>query len=182
LVLLNHVRHAGSVAKAETAIELAQDIIDEGGQVVIFVAFKDSGHQISKSLECKMLSGDTPNDERQVMVDDFQSGKYNALVCTFGAGGVGITLTAAQNVILVDRAWTSGDVEQSEDRLHRIGQKSAVTATWLQYGKVDIAIDELIQSKAERIELVLQGKRKTMRGVGSTPTEIANELLPMIME
>lgn len=180
LVMLNHVRHAGSIAKAETAIETAQEVIEQGGQVVIFVAFKESGSQIAKALGCEMLSGDALTEERQQMVDDFQSGKAKALVCTFGAGGVGITLTAAQTVILVDRPWTPGDAEQSEDRLHRIGQRNAVTAIWLQCGETDEAIDALLQSKADRIELVLQGKRKTLRGV-SSPGQMAQELLPALM-
>lgn len=43
-----------------------------------------------------------------------------------GAGGVGLTLTAACTVILVDRPWTPGDVNQAEDRVRRIGQKRPV--------------------------------------------------------
>ena len=64
---------------------------------------------------------------------------------------------------------------QAEDRLHRIGQRSAVTAIWLQANGTDRAIDALLEKKQERIELVLAGKRKTMRGTGSTQ-EIAREL------
>ncbi len=180
LVMLNHVRHAGSIAKAETAIELSEETLEEGQQIVLFVAFKESGEQIAKSLKCKMLSGDATTEERQQMVDDFQAGKDKALVCTFGAGGVGITLTAAQTVVLVDRPWTPGDATQSEDRLHRIGQQNAVTAIWLQCGETDEAIDALLQSKEERIELVLAGKRKTLRGVGS-PMQAAQEILQGLM-
>lgn len=174
------MRHAGSIAKSEAAIELAQEAIEQGGQVVLFTAFKESGEAIAKSLNCSFLSGDVSKEDRQSMVDRFQTGTDKAIVCTFGAGGVGITLTAAQTVILVDRPWTPGDAEQSEDRLHRIGQKNAVTAIWLQHGDTDIAIDQLLQEKAERIELVLAGKRKTMRGTGSAG-QIAQELLPEIL-
>lgn len=180
LVTLNHLRHAGSVAKIETALELAREVIEEGGQVVVFVAFKDAGSEIAVELGTTLFSGDTPTEDRQKMVDRFQAGADKAIVCMLGAGGVGITLTAAQTVILVDRPWTPGDAEQAEDRLHRIGQQNAVTAIWLQYGETDAAIDAILQSKQERIDLVLQGKRKTMRGTGSAG-QIAQDLLPGLL-
>lgn len=181
IVMLNNVRHAGSWAKTDTAIELAQEVIEQGGQVVLFVAFKEPGELIAAELKAPFFSGELATKERQAIVDDFQAGKTKAFVGTLQAGGVGITLTAAQTVILVDRPWTPGDAVQSEDRLHRIGQNSAVTSIWLQQGDTDIAIDDLLQSKQERIDLVLHGKRKTMRGTGSVG-DLAQELLPLIME
>ncbi|MCD8485336.1 MAG: hypothetical protein LRZ84_00925 [Desertifilum sp.] len=76
----------------------------------------------------------------------------------------------------MDRPWTPGDTEQAEDRCHRLGQANAVFATWLQLGEIDKAIDALIESKQRRIELVLQGKRKTLNGL-SSPKELAKELI-----
>ena len=92
---------------------------------------------------------------------------------------MGITLTAASNVILIDRPWTPGDAEQAEDRCHRIGQNSAVSAFWIQLGLVDKMIDELIDSKQARIDKVLKGKTKTLRGL-SSPAELAKELLKIL--
>lgn len=181
IVMLNNVRHASSFAKVETAIELAEEVIEEGGSIVLFTAFKESGELIARSLGVPFFHGELDGKKRQAIVDDFQAGKIKAFVGTLQAGGVGITLTAAQTVILVDRPWTPGDASQASDRLHRIGQKNAVTDIWLQCGDTDIAIDEILQSKQERIDLVLQGKRKTMRGTGSVG-ELAQGLLPHIME
>ena len=177
LVMLNHLRHAGSVAKIECAIELAQEIVEQGGSVVLFTEFTESAKQIASAFNgsAELLTGETPQADRQVMVDRFQAGKSKVFVGTIKAGGVGITLTAAQTVILADRPWTPGDAVQAEDRLHRIGQCNAVTAIWLQANGTDRAIDALLEKKQERIELVLAGKRKTMRGTGSTQ-EIAREL------
>ncbi|MBA3822941.1 MAG: SWF/SNF helicase family protein [Ktedonobacterales bacterium] len=72
------------------------------------------------------------NVEIVALVQDFQRGDYNVFVVTLGAGGMGITLTAAQTVALVDRSWSPGDAIQAKDRLHRITQTSSVTALWLQ--------------------------------------------------
>jgi SNF2 family DNA or RNA helicase len=118
-------------------------------------------------------------EERQAIVDRFQGGQSDVFVGTIKAGGVGLTLTAANHVILLDRPWTPGDAEQAEDRLHRIGQGEMVNAIWLQHGAVDQAIDALLEAKQERIELVLRGKRKTLRGL-SSPLELAKQLLEFL--
>lgn len=162
-----NLRHAGSLAKVESAIEIAEEVIEQGGQVVLFTAFVDSAAQLADALNAGRITGAEDAEKRQAAIDAFQAGQTKAMVCTLGAGNVGITLTAAQTVVLVDRPWTPGDAVQAEDRLHRIGQKNAVTAIWLQANGADEAIDALLQQKHERIELVLAGKRKTLRGLGS---------------
>ncbi len=176
LVLMNHLRHAGSIAKVESAVEMAEEILEQGGQVVLFTAFTDSAAQIADALGAGRITGAEDADQRQAAIDAFQSGASKSIVCTLGAGNVGITLTAAQTVILVDRPWTPGDAIQAEDRLHRIGQRGSVLAVWLQANGADEAIDQLLQAKNERIELVLAGKRRTLRGVGSIG-EIADVIL-----
>lgn len=180
IVMLNYLRHAGSVAKTETAIEMAQEIVEQGGQVVLFTEFLESAEILHRALGGELLTGETENEKRQAMVDRFQSGDSRVFVGTIKAGGVGITLTAAANVILVDRPWTPGDAVQAEDRLHRIGQTNAVTAHWLQANGTDETIDALLQAKQERIELVLHGKRKTLRGLGSAG-DIAKQVLETIV-
>jgi len=167
LVLMNHLRHAGSLAKVDTAVELGEEVIEQGGQVVIFTAFLDSAAQIADALNAGRITGAEDAEQRQRAIDAFQAGERKAIVCTLGAGNVGITLTAAQTVVLVDRPWTPGDAIQAEDRLHRIGQRGSVLAVWLQANEADVAIDELLEQKHERIELVLAGKRKTLRGLRS---------------
>ena len=181
IVMLNHVYHAGSIAKVESALELAQEVLAQGQQVVVFTEFVESGTKIANTLKVKLLHGDTSADERTAMVERFQKGQDKAFVGTIKAGGVGITLTAAQTVILVDRPWTPGMAVQSEDRLHRLTQKNAVTAIWLQLGDADVERDELLQQKQERIDLVLQGKRKTLKGTGH-PGDMAQQILSDIFE
>jgi SNF2 family DNA or RNA helicase len=66
-------------------------------------------------------------------------------------------------VVLLERPWTPGDAEQAEDRCHRLGSQGTVTSHWLQLGSADALIDGLILSKADRIELVLSGKRRQLQ-------------------
>jgi SNF2 family DNA or RNA helicase len=180
LVLLGKLRKAASVAKIETAIEMANDILEEGQQVVIFTEFLDTAKELHKRLGGELLIGETAVSDRQSLVDRFQSGQSKVFISTSRAGGVGITLTAAQTVIMVDRPWTSGDAMQCEDRCHRIGQKNSVSVYWLQWHEIDQKIDTILEQKQERIELILEGKRKTLRGIGS-PADIAQELCEDIL-
>jgi SNF2 family DNA or RNA helicase len=161
LVMLNHLRHAGSIAKVETAVEMAEEILSQGEPVVLFTEFLASARAIAEALRehgVELLLGETKIEDRQGMVDRFQNGRSRVFVSTSKAGGVGITLTRASTVILVDRAWTPGDVAQSEDRLHRIGQTSQVFVYWLQANGCDQKIDAILESKREKIALVLSGK------------------------
>lgn len=179
LVTLNILRRVGSEYKVSAAAAVAEELLEQGQSVVLFTEFLESAHKLHEVLGGELLTGEAKPQERQAMVDRFQCGESKVFIGTIKAGGVGLTLTAASHVIMVDRAWTPGDNEQAEDRCHRIGQSNSVFALWLELGDIDSAIDTLIASKQQRIELVLAGKRKTLRGVGS-PKELAKELLAIL--
>lgn len=177
LVTLNILRKTGSMAKVPSVIDRVQELLESGQQVVIFTEFLESAHALHQALGGELLTGETK--DRQGLVDRFQSGESKVFVGTIKAGGVGITLTAASNLILVDRPWTPGDCHQSEDRIHRMGQQNAAIIYWMQLGEIDKAIDSLIHEKTERIDLVLKGKRKTLRGL-KNPKDLAKELLLLL--
>lgn len=176
LVLLGHAFHAGSIAKVEAAVELAEEVLEQGGQVVLYAKYLDSAGQIAETLGAGRITGEENAQQRQDAIDRFQRGELRAIVATLGAGNVGITLTAAQTVILVDRPWTPGDAIQAEDRLHRIGQTGSVLAVWLEANGADRALDALLLQKWERSELILAGKRKTLSGLG-TIADVAEAVL-----
>lgn len=165
LVELGIYRHAASLAKVESAVEIAQGALEEGQGVLLFTAFRDTAERLATKLDADCLTGEVTGKRRQDMIDRFQNGESTVLVATIGAGGIGINLTAAQIVVLVDRAWTPGDTEQAEDRAHRLGQIHNVLSIWLQYGPVDDKIDALLQLKQERIEIILRGRGKNLRGM-----------------
>jgi hypothetical protein len=182
IVALTNARRISSEFKIPRAIEMAQELLENGEPVVIFTEFTDTAEKIHFALKnygAELLTGATKQADRQGLVDRFQAGTSKVFVGTVKAGGVGITLTAASNLIMVDRPWTPGDAYQAEDRVHRLGQKNAAMIYWLQVSEVDRAIDQLIETKQARIELVLRGKRKTFRGLKSI-NAIAKALLDLI--
>ena len=45
-------------------------------------------------------------------MDDFQDGQLDVIICTYGVGSTGLTLTRSHRIILLDRPWTPGDARQ----------------------------------------------------------------------
>lgn len=72
------------------------------------------------------ITGDVQAFQRQDAINRFQNGSLQFLVVTLGAGGEGITLTAAQTAIFLQRSFNLVQNAQAEDRLHRIGQEGNV--------------------------------------------------------
>jgi len=78
------------------------------------------------------IDGSTSNDMRKKNVKNFEedSNIHSALL-SITAASVGITLTAASNVVFAELHWTPANLLQAEDRVHRIGQKSSVNIHYL---------------------------------------------------
>lgn len=69
-----------------------------------------------------IVGGQAPA-ERTRAVDEFQAGQLDLICATTGAGGVGLTLTAARTVVFLQRPWSLVESIQAEDRCHRIGSE-----------------------------------------------------------
>jgi superfamily II DNA or RNA helicase len=186
LVMLNHLRHAGSVAKIDTVVNLALEFLQgvdglAGEQVVIFTVFKDTAFEIQQRLQAQgfvvdVLSGDTKQSDRDPMVQRFQTKQTDAIVCMSQAGGVGITLTSASKVIMADRDWNLHS--QCESRVDRLGQTKPTTAYWVRYTICDSWIDNKLIEKENTSDLILQGYSTGIEGVNWS--EEARNLLAAI--
>jgi superfamily II DNA or RNA helicase len=186
LVLLNHLRHAGSIAKIETSLDMALSILqgvdgDSGEQVVLFTTFRDTAEKLTEAIQnagfsVGLLTGSTPQKQRQPMFDAFQSKNLDCIVAMAQAGGVGINLFSACKVILVDRDWNLN--EQLEGRCHRQGQKNPVTSYWISHTDVDKFIDNKLLEKAETSDLIVEGYSVGLEGLSWA--EEAKNLLSQI--
>jgi len=74
-------------------------------------------------VEFGLIVGDTPQWQRDLYVQQFQKGELKVILLTMQAGGVGITLTAADTMICLQRSWSEIINKQTEDRIHRIGSE-----------------------------------------------------------
>ena len=127
---LMKVRQVISEEKVNSTIELVQNIIDQDKKVIVFTNFTDSLNKIADHFgkNAVRLDGSSSKTQRQHAVDEFQTNeKINVFVGNLKAAGVGITLTAAEAVIINDLSFVPGDLSQAEDRAYRYGQKNNVS-------------------------------------------------------
>lgn len=108
-----------------------------------------------------VIHGGVSTQARNVIVHGFQSGKFEILCCTIPAAGVGLTLTAASEVIFLESNWQKGLMEQAIDRAHRIGQTQPVTVTKIVCeGSLDEWIMRSASGKQKMQTLLLAASRK----------------------
>lgn len=84
-----------------------------------------------RGLHTLYLSGRDGKEKRREMVEAFRQGAYDVFFISLKAGGTGLTLTAADEVIHFDPWWNAAAEQQASDRSHRIGQKNTVFVTKL---------------------------------------------------
>ncbi len=126
---LMKVRKVIANEKVKDTIEFAQNIIDQGKKVIIFTNFTDTLQLIHNHFgkESVYLDGSCNKVQRQYAVDQFQENeKIKVFVGNLKAAGVGLTLTAAEVVIMNDLSFVPAEHAQAEDRAYRYGQKNNV--------------------------------------------------------
>lgn len=163
LAQLNVLRQLSSRGKMETAIELAENIIESGEKVLIFCSFIGPLDEIKAHFKDKavMITGKTPVEERGNVVEAFQNDKsVKVFLGGIKSAGVGITLTAASNVIFLDYSWNPADMQQAQDRVHRIGQvASSVNIYQLEaIGTIDEDLKGLLEHKQDIFNQIIEGK------------------------
>jgi non-specific serine/threonine protein kinase len=130
---LELVKNAG--AKKSSKLARTLQIIKENAgkkKIVLFSKYKEMTDIIVRELKALKIptvymNGDTPDDDRQPLIDQFQEDEViRVFVSTTQAGGVGITLTAAHICILYDEMWAPAKNTQAADRIHRRGLKHPV--------------------------------------------------------
>ena len=160
LALLTGLRRIAAEFKLPAAGQLLRELLGRGEPVVLFSGFIEPLQLLQQHLGGELLIGRQRPAERQLAVDRFQQGDSDLLLATFGTGGLGFTLHRARHVVLLERPWTPGDVDQAEDRCHRLGMDdSGLTCHWLQLGPADQLVDGLVASKAQQIEVLLGPRR-----------------------
>lgn len=142
--------------KIKTLRRLIDDIRSRGEKLVVFSQFEMALFLLMSALdEMKVswiaFSGRTKVEERQSVIDEFQTNPDIAVfLLTTKAGGVGVNLTAANWVIMLDQDFNPQNDKQAEDRCWRIGQEKEVTVVKLiSKGTIDEDILALGQQKLE---------------------------------
>jgi len=132
--VLADTNYAGASGKMDDVLAQWDVIRRAGHKVLFFSSFEQHLQLFRKKMESDKhpfawLTGDVPVAERAREVERFQNDtSVCAFLMTLGAGGVGLNLTAADYVFLLDPWWNPAKEDQAIARAHRIGQTRPVTA------------------------------------------------------
>lgn len=153
-------RRSGKLIRLD---EILEEILAEGDRVLCFTQFTEFAEMLVPHLAARFgqdvayLHGGVPKARRDEMVAQFQSGAGPAIfLLSLKAGGTGLTLTAANHVIHLDRWWNPAVENQATDRAFRIGQQRKVQVhKFICTGTLEERIDDLIEQKKALADLAV---------------------------
>ena len=119
-------------------------------------ACERAGHRVG------YITGTTARAGRTQAIESFQAGKLDAILATTGAGGTGITLTAAGTVVFLQRPWSLADALQAEDRCHRWGSEKHECIEIIDIvarDTVDESVRAALREKGEQLSVFVRDPR-----------------------
>ena len=155
----------GDSGKFGRLAEIAEIIAAKQEKMLVFTQFRETTAPLAAFLgnifghEGLVLHGGTPVGKRRELVKRFQEDEQCPFfVLSLKAGGTGLNLTAASHVIHFDRWWNPAVENQATDRAWRIGQhRNVLVHKFACRGSIEERIDDLIRSKQQLAEDVLEG-------------------------
>lgn len=147
-----------SKSRVDDAIDLVESLIESENSVVVVTLFKETEELLLQHFQdASVIIGGMSDEEKQMNIDLFQHKKTNVCILNLICGGVGLTLTAAHTMVIVDYDWTPSNMIQVEDRICRTGQDQFCTIYYLYSEKsiIDATFIEMISNKSDNISLVV---------------------------
>lgn len=147
----------GRSGKLQRITEMLEESLQVGDSSLVFTQFAEMGEMLRSHLQdtfgeqVLFLHGAVSQQRRDQMVERFQSDAGPKIfVLSIKAGGVGLNLTRANQVIHFDRWWNPAVENQATDRAFRIGQKKNVLVhKFVCLGTLEEKIDQMIEAKQE---------------------------------
>lgn len=154
--------------KMDKCISTIQHILENDEKTLIFTQYKEMGDILTRAIteECNtkplFFHGSLTVSQREELIDKFQNDdNTKVMILSLKAGGTGLNLTSATNVIHYDLWWNPAVEDQATDRTYRIGQnKNVMVHRLITLGTFEEKIDEMLKSKKELADLaVYEGEK-----------------------
>jgi superfamily II DNA/RNA helicase len=159
---LARARRRLATAKVKTTIEFIENALEQGEKVLVFSCFTAPIERIQRKFKevCVTLTGKTPQNKRQGIVDRFQEDdSVRVMAANIIAGGIGLNLTAARQVVFNDLDWVPTNHWQAEDRAYRIGQTGTVQVTYMVADEtIDTFVRAVLETKAALADAIVEGE------------------------
>ena len=161
LVRINALKKVAVRGKMEAAEQWIDNFLDGSEEkILLFAWYQEIVERLAQTYKCDAIYGEVSKIKRDKAVTRFQTcPEPRTLALNIKTGGVGLTLTAASNVGILELGWNPGTMDQCEDRTHRIGQTKQVTAWYLiAEGTIEEEILDLIEKKRGITTAVIEGE------------------------
>lgn len=160
------------VAEDNPRLDMLLEILEDvEGKVIIWARFREELGLIARTLtkmgkKVAEYHGGIKERQREENVDEFQKGDANIFLGNAQAGGMGLTLTAAETTIYYSNSFNNGDRLQSEDRNHRKGTKNKVLYIDISCADtIDETIAKSLQMKTDMARAILDERKLDVRRV-----------------
>ena len=161
--LKNAEAHPELSGKTLLLLQLLETIYENKEKVIIFSQYQEMGTILKEVInkhfgkDSLQLHGGSTRQERDDMVEDFQNNDMtDTFILSIKAGGTGLNLTAAANVIHYDLWWNPAVEAQATDRAFRIGQhKNVMVHRMITKGTLEEKIDEMLRSKKHLADMTV---------------------------
>ena len=159
---IEKLKQLSAIGKMKAIIEWIENFLESDNKLVIMVEHHfiiDRLYNHFKKAAVKFDGRDTIN-KRDEVVNVFQNDQNVKLfIGQIKAAGIGLTLTAASTMGIIQFCWTPGELDQITDRIHRIGQKNACNIYYfVGVNTIDEFIINVLDVKKKNIDLVLNGE------------------------
>ena len=162
LAFVTEARQALAVAKTPSTLDFVRGAIEQGEKVIVFSCFDGPIQKLARELgtAAVVLTGKTPGALRQDVVDRFQKDEQvRVFLANIIAGGTGVNLTAATQVVFNDLDWVPTNHWQAEDRAYRIGQTRTVNVTYfVAENTIDDFVHAVLETKAAIVSAIVEGE------------------------
>ncbi|MEV5569003.1 SNF2-related protein [Spirillospora sp. NPDC052269] len=156
-------RLPGRSGKLERLEEICAEVVEQGEKALVFTQYAEFGSMLQPYLAARLerpvlwLHGGTSKQQRDDLVQHFQSdSEPSVFLLSLKAAGTGLTLTAANHVVHVDRWWNPAVEDQATDRAFRIGQtKNVQVRKFVCVGTMEERVDEMIERKKALAESIV---------------------------
>jgi non-specific serine/threonine protein kinase len=175
---------SGKLARLEETLEEA---LAEGDRTLCFTQYSEFGAMLQPYLaerldsEVLFLHGGLTKRQRDAAVDRFQDPDGpSVFLLSLRAGGVGLNLTAANQVVHLDRWWNPAVEDQATDRAFRLGQLRDVQVRRLVcVGTVEERVDAMIEEKRALADAVVGSGESWLGDLGDLSTDALREVLSL---
>ena len=165
-------------AKLEALAEHATELAGEGRRALVFsqfTSFLDRARQRLHEAGVRTVTLDGSTRNRDAVIESFRRGEADVFLISLKAGGVGLNLTEADTVLLLDPWWNPASEAQAIDRTHRIGQRVPVhVIRMIALGTIEEKVLELQRRKRALFDAVVDDEELFARALSA---EDVRELL-----